>query len=487
MFSELRSLREGLSRLVADLEPGLVSGADAVKLVRGFAAIAKLANAGQTLAANRVAETGTWATQGDRSAAHFLARTTGTSTGQAINAMETAKRLTELPATEAALRAGELSQPQADEIASAAAADPGAEADVLRTARRDSLKGLRQRCRRVRAAALPDEVSRHEAVRKSRYLRHWSDADGAFRMDLRTTPDDGAAILAGLRPFREEIFLRARQAGQREPYEAYQAYALVAMAEAAAGGGGNGRGGSPSGPRATVQVRVDHEALLRGHVEAGETCEVEGVGPIPVATARSMMADAVLSAILTRGTEVTKVVHLGRTVSAHQRTALEARDPVCIVPGCDVAERLEIDHRTGWASPSRPASTIWPGCAGGTTTSRPTGATATRAAPGAGAGSTPTGGWTRSPRHPHRARPARPAPTRPPMATPPPRRRHRPCSPSTWTRAPAPAPTRHGRDQHRWTDRWSGRAHGVGMGPAPGRLGLGQRRRGVQDVARGAR
>ncbi|MGH9182261.1 MAG: DUF222 domain-containing protein [Acidimicrobiales bacterium] len=349
MFSELRSLREGLSRLVADLEPGLVSGADAVKLVRGFAAIAKLANAGQTLAANRVAETGTWATQGDRSAAHFLARTTGTSTGQAINAMETAKRLTELPATEAALRAGELSQPQADEIASAAAADPGAEADVLRTARRDSLKGLRQRCRRVRAAALPDEVSRHEAVRKSRYLRHWSDADGAFRMDLRTTPDDGAAILAGLRPFREEIFLRARQAGQREPYEAYQAYALVAMAEAAAGGGGNGRGGSPSGPRATVQVRVDHEALLRGHVEAGETCEVEGVGPIPVATARSMMADAVLSAILTRGTEVTKVVHLGRTVSAHQRTALEARDPVCIVPGCDVAERLEIDHRTGWA------------------------------------------------------------------------------------------------------------------------------------------
>ena len=26
------------------------------------------------------------------------------------------------------------------------------------------------------------------------------------------------------------------------------------------------------------------------------------------------------------------------------RSALEARDPICVIPGCDVRERLEIDH-----------------------------------------------------------------------------------------------------------------------------------------------
>src|SRR5437867_4438377 len=32
------------------------------------------------------------------------------------------------------------------------------------------------------------------------------------------------------------------------------------------------------------------------------------------------------------------------TVRAHQRTALEARDPKCIVPGCEMRRGLQIDH-----------------------------------------------------------------------------------------------------------------------------------------------
>lgn len=165
-------------------------------------------------------------------------------------------------------------------------------------------------------------------------------------MELRSTVEVGGEILAALEPYRERIFAQARAHGRREPYEAYAADALLALARSAANSASEADG---SAPRATVHVRVDHAALVRGHVEAGETCEIPGVGPIPAATARTMAADAIVYGILTKGVEVTRVAHLGRRPTAAQRRALEARDPTCVVPGCEAREQLEIDHVTGWA------------------------------------------------------------------------------------------------------------------------------------------
>jgi hypothetical protein len=83
---------------------------------------------------------------------------------------------------------------------------------------------------------------------------------------------------------------------------------------------------------------------------AGETCEIAGVGPVPVSTARAMMTDAYLSAVVTDGVDVYSVAHLGRSVTAHQRTALQVRDPECVVPACHVSDHLEIDHIEPWAA-----------------------------------------------------------------------------------------------------------------------------------------
>ena len=33
---------------------------------------------------------------------------------------------------------------------------------------------------------------------------------------------------------------------------------------------------------------IDHTALIRGHTEPGEKCEIAGVGPVPVATVKAM-------------------------------------------------------------------------------------------------------------------------------------------------------------------------------------------------------
>src|SRR5437588_278172 len=106
-----------------------------------------LAGAGKALAARRVADSNLWRGAGERSAAHWLARRAGASVGAALATLETASRLRELPGVDAALRAGELSGVQANEIASAAATDAGAEAELLGVARDDGVAGLRATCR----------------------------------------------------------------------------------------------------------------------------------------------------------------------------------------------------------------------------------------------------------------------------------------------------------------------------------------------------
>jgi hypothetical protein len=91
-------------------------------------------------------------------------------------------------------------------------------------------------------------------------------------------------------------------------------------------------------------VRVDHRAFTTGTLEPGEVCEIVGVGPIPVSTAQRLADDAFLKAIVTDGVDVLSIAHLGRTIPAHLRTALDELFPECTIEGCHVNAHLEIDH-----------------------------------------------------------------------------------------------------------------------------------------------
>ena len=90
-------------------------------------------------------------------------------------------------------------------------------------------------------------------------------------------------------------------------------------------------------------VRVDHSALIRGHTEPGEICEITGVGALPVAMSQ-LLDDAFLKILLFDGTDIRAVAHPGRVVRARMRTAIEDRFPECGIAGCPVTEHLEIDH-----------------------------------------------------------------------------------------------------------------------------------------------
>jgi hypothetical protein len=279
-----------------------------------------------------VQETSVWRESGHRSAAHWVAEATGETVGAACRTLETVHALDELPATAAAFRAGDLSGTQASEIASAAGAEPSAEVALLEAAATTSVKGLKDRCRQVRAGAEPDDRAWAQRLHGQRRAHEWTDPDGAYCISGRMAPDAGARFSAAWNAHVDRIFREARQAGRREPRAAYAADALVALAN--------------EGPCKPVEVRVtiDSAALARGHTEPGERCEVERVGPMPVTTARALLSDASVAVMLRNGDNITAVSSPKRVIPAKLRRALEARYPTCGVKSCANDQFLQIDH-----------------------------------------------------------------------------------------------------------------------------------------------
>jgi Domain of unknown function (DUF222) len=329
---------ESLAPLVAKLGDEPLESDEAVDLVDLGIELERLGAAVRMIAARSV-DSDRWKAAGFRSAAAWMAARAGLPVGPAISAMETLRLLDDLPATAAAFREGRLSLAQVSEIAEVASEWPATEQRLLDAAEVTSLAELREECRRVKAAAIVDEDEWYRRLRKGRCLRSWTDRDGAVRISARLTPDEGGRLLAGVDHRCAEMEGDARAGGWYEGHDAHRADALVDLARTAAGGGG------PAAPEATVHVFVDYDALVRGHTLEEEHCEIPGVGPIPVSVARRMATDSILKVIVTKGVEITAVAHAGRTIRAHHRSALEARDPVCIVPGCGVRRGLQIDHR----------------------------------------------------------------------------------------------------------------------------------------------
>jgi len=345
MIADLKNARREISRHVATADPDLVTSGQAAALVELFAEIERLGAAGRVLYARRAADSGVWRREGHRSAASWMAAKTGTGLGEAVASLKTAEALGSLPSTSDALRRGDLSASQAREITSAASEHPETEGALLKAAAEQGFRGLREKCAQVRAASSSarQENARYRAIHASRYLRHYRDNDGAFRLDARLTPDAGAKLVSAIDAEAKTVFDEARKSGNREQSGAYAADALVALVTGARGRS-QGQGGTRRGPGAVVHIRVDLAALRRGHVRPGETCEIPGVGPVPVATATRALSDAFVKIFITDGVDVQSVCHVGRTVPAHVQSALEARDPVCVVPECEVAQSLENHH-----------------------------------------------------------------------------------------------------------------------------------------------
>ena len=348
---ELHELKMLARRLAGDLKPGALSGPDAADWLAEVVEVRKLVGAAEVMLAQRVADTPAWRSHGHKTPAQFVAQTAGTSVGEVTGLLAAAGRLATMPTVRNALVEGKLSGPQLRHITDAVAVAPSAERALVDLAERESVAGLRRACERVRHTGI-DAEALHRRAHDNRSLRHRCER-GVSTIEVSNTTAAGAEVMAALAVFQERIFRTTRSDGQRERFDAYAADALVAMARAALLGDGDASR-TRSGSQVKVIVRVDHTALLRGHVCPGELCEISGVGPVPISVVDDLLAeDAFLAAVVTRGHDVLSVAHLGRQFTAFQRTALEFRDAECAVLGCNRTEGLERDHRTDWAKTGR--------------------------------------------------------------------------------------------------------------------------------------
>src|SRR5215212_2244641 len=144
-FAQLTSVRRELRHFCRDLDPDLASPIEAAATIESLARIEHLAAGARLRLAKRIDKTVT----GPKDPAAWLAGATGQSPTQAAKDIETSEQLTDLDATDEAVRDGDLSPAQAHDVASAASADPGAEEELLDSARNESVPELRRKAKRV--------------------------------------------------------------------------------------------------------------------------------------------------------------------------------------------------------------------------------------------------------------------------------------------------------------------------------------------------
>ncbi|MFL6206935.1 MAG: DUF222 domain-containing protein, partial [Acidimicrobiales bacterium] len=311
--------------------------------------------AAKTLLAKRVEASGRWKTKGHSSAAEHLASISGRSLGAARGELETSNALEDLPATKEALLGGDLSESQGQVIANASKVNPQAEQHLIDHARKANHQALRDEARRAKAAADRDPEATHRRINAERRLSRHTDVDGTWRLNANGTVVDGSIIASELDRLTDQVFRHQRASGTRECRDAYAFDALTEMARRSASlRHDTGTAAAVDGakkhklaaPQHLALLRLDVEALWRGYVEGDELCEIAGLGPIPIEIAKTLLSDAVLKLVITRGVDVLNVTSLTRGPTQAMQYARLWTSPMCTVEDC-TRTRVEHDHRWG--------------------------------------------------------------------------------------------------------------------------------------------
>jgi hypothetical protein len=321
-----------LQRAAADLEfleAGLcddaLSPADATSLVSLLGSLEKRCGA---LALRVARRTGGHAPT-------LVSVATGTPTGAAKRTLATMERLRALPVLSEAVAKGQVSLDQAAVMAPAVERSPSCAPSLLHAAASGSFEELRKESLRTQRAARceEDQVQKERRLHAGRRCRVWQSDDGAVCLEARFAPLDGARLMAALDKETEAVFKASWRAQVKDPRERCGADALVNLVT-----------GTATTAGAQVIVRVDAAALRRGSLQGDELCEIDGVGPISVDAARTLLADATITTLVRDGIDVASVTRARRAIPSRLKTALEDRDRCCVVPGCGSTHRLEIHH-----------------------------------------------------------------------------------------------------------------------------------------------
>jgi hypothetical protein len=201
-----------------------------------------------------------------------------------------------------------------------------------------SHKELADAASRAKCAARSNESARQRRarVRAARHFDWHQDEHGGIRGEFLC--DEVAWSRVGPR-LEARAKARWKEAGSVEG-ESLSAHRLDAFLELLGPGSDN----VPQVGQAHALVIVDAAALRRGSLRRGDTCEIEGVGPVSLEMATELLGEATAQFVITSGRDVTAVTSSTRSIPSRVGAALVVRDRTCVVPGCGKRLGLETDH-----------------------------------------------------------------------------------------------------------------------------------------------
>ena len=281
-----------------------------------------------------------WADNGARSAATRLANDTAASTGSTGTEVRRARRLRSMPATAAALAAGELSPDHVDLLAKANrpwrnASFADHEATLVEQCKLlrffDARKMVDYWCVRADADASEDQAERQ---RNAAHLDVSSTLDGTVVINGLLDPIGGSIVESELTRLERELYLADQRDGITRTASQRRAAALVVMATRSATAPADGRRPKPL------------FTVLVGDATLSQLCELANGTVVTPGQLVRWIGEADLESVLFDGPSTVISVSHRRSFTGALRRAVEVRDRRCQHDsGCDVpADRCDVDH-----------------------------------------------------------------------------------------------------------------------------------------------
>jgi hypothetical protein len=340
IVGELKAIVRSLQRVVRDAAPGQASGDEARQIVGLFAEVERAASSGLSLFTPVVVATGSFTKEGHGSAAQWLGSLSGSSEASAKGRLAAAERAASTPVLTEALHNGDLSAAQLNVVTRTSAEVSDAAANLLPLAQGGaSLQELSDTAARLRAGARQreDERARRDRVQAHRHFR-WRQVDsGGIRGDFFCDEVEWAKV-APLLEARAKARWKAAGSGDVASLEAHRLDAFIDLLASCDGGAGS------QGPRVETLVLIDAAALRRGTTEGDDLCEIDGIGPVSVASATELLGQGGLRYLVKEGFDIKTVTKATRDIASCIDAALIARDRTCCAEHCGKRRGLERDH-----------------------------------------------------------------------------------------------------------------------------------------------
>lgn len=271
--------------------------------------------------------------------------------GDAMEHVQVARQLGQLPRTEEALARGEIGFQHAVALARSAehvgvSAVRKAETMLLESAENvdaGAFVGIvKDFEHRVDADAALREANR---AHQRRYLSIGEPVDGLARIEGQLIAEAAATIRSAIGPFMKPSKSDERTAGQRMHDALVEALRRKGGTQTAGEANGGAVCAAPS-----VQLIVKTSVDTLAGIEGAPAGELQGGGPIPSDTVRRMACDCAITRITGLGELEAEITHAVRTTPPSTRRALVARDQHCVFPGCDrPAPWCQSHHLKFWA------------------------------------------------------------------------------------------------------------------------------------------